>query len=319
ADSLFEAGDYSGALRQYDVVLLWDPANPHAGQRLAECRYRIEINEGRQSFDENEYVAALYRARLALQIKHGDTEAMALVSKCQLRIEENADRSQMIASVLRSAIDRYADGRYVEAEAGFQEVLRMDPENRLAAEYEYKSRTNVQNAIHRLVLRSRSLAERGQYGSAIASLEEALRLQPNGNIKADLLVLRQRQRDAAASTKASTALRKTRPPSSERTAISKALENRYESGLRHLEKGDFDRAARDLLEVWTVEPRYRNVSDVLTRSYLFMGMKVYSEERYEDAIRIWEKVLAIDPGNAKAQRYLRKTREEAGRLSGGQQ
>ena len=244
---------------------------------------------------------------------------MALVSKCQLRIEENADRSQMIASVLRSAIDRYADGRYVEAEAGFQEVLRMDPENRLAAEYEYKSRTNVQNAIHRLVLRSRSLAERGQYGSAIASLEEALRLQPNGNIKADLLVLRQRQRDAAASTKASTALRKTRPPSSERTAISKALENRYESGLRHLEKGDFDRAARDLLEVWTVEPRYRNVSDVLTRSYLFMGMKVYSEERYEDAIRIWEKVLAIDPGNAKAQRYLRKTREEAGRLSGGQQ
>ena len=47
-----------------------------------------------------------------------------------------------------------------------------------------------------------------------------------------------------------------------------------------------------------------------------MGMRKYSQEHYTDAIRIWEKILAIDPSNVKAQRYLQKTREESNRLSG---
>ena len=87
-------------------------------------------------------------------------------------------------------------------------------------------------------------------------------------------------------------------------------------GIRHFEKGSFESAAKELMEVWTAAPTYRDVTKPLSKSYLFLGMKFYSEERYDEAIRIWEKILAVDPGNVKAQRYLQKTREEVSRLSG---
>jgi tetratricopeptide (TPR) repeat protein len=318
ADGLFDAGDYPGALTQYDAVLLWDPENEHAAARHHECRFRIEISEGRSLFAGEDYVAALYRFRRALQLDPDDVEAAELVAECQRKIEEDSDRALMIDQMVRSAIDLYAEGRYSEAQAAFEEILRIDPKNQLAYEYEHKSRTNVQNAVQGLILRARAQADRGQYGSAIATLQQALEFAPdNEQIRSEILILSQResraQEELTSAPATQTTLRQPDPVPANRAA----LDAKYEQGLRYFEDGEFERATRELLEVWTVAPTYRNVSDPLTRAYLFLGMKVYSDERYDDAIRIWEKILAIDPGNSKAQRYLQKTREEASRLTEG--
>ena len=95
-----------------------------------------------------------------------------------------------------------------------------------------------------------------------------------------------------------------------------ALEAKYRRGLEYFEQGQFQAAANLLMEVWSVAPAFRNATDLLTKAYLYMGMKLYSEERYDEAIRLWERILTIDPGNTKAKRYLSRTREEASRLTG---
>jgi hypothetical protein len=43
-------------------------------------------------------------------------------------------------------------------------------------------------------------------------------------------------------------------------------------------------------------------------------MDLYAENRYREALEIWEKILTIDPDHAKAVRYINKTREELSRL-----
>jgi Tfp pilus assembly protein PilF len=93
------------------------------------------------------------------------------------------------------------------------------------------------------------------------------------------------------------------------------LQPKYSEGLRYFENGDFDRAVRRLHEVWVIEPNFHNVTEILTKAYLFIGMKQYSEENYRDAIVTWERALTVDPGNVKAKRYLRKAKDEASRLS----
>jgi len=323
ADSLFDAGDYEGALAQYDVVLLWEPGDEHARRRHTECRYRVEFAAGDSLFTSGDYVAALYRFHQALQIRPDDADALARVAACQGKIDANTDRAQMIDNMLRGAIDLYASKRYAEAQAGFEEVLRISPDNRIAKEYQYKSRTNVKNDVQRHILRSRTYADKKQYGSAIAELEAALVHGPSDQVRAELQTLRLRQQ-AGLNQPEDTAPVHTRKdrvasdPVPRSTRANEALEARYDAGLRLFEAGDFERASHKLLEVWTVAPNHRNVSEVLARSYLFLGMKVYSEEKYDEAIRIWEKILVIDPGNSKAQRYLQKTREESARLTEGQ-
>jgi tetratricopeptide (TPR) repeat protein len=316
ADSLFDGGDFEGALDQYEVVLVWAPDDARAQQRHEHCLYRVELAHGRELLDQGDYLAALYRLKQAALINPGDPLAAELVAQCQRGINDAADRTRMVDHMTRSSIDLYAEGRYVEALAGFEEVVRLDPNNQLAREYEQKSHANIQNAVQRLVLRARSRADRGEFTAAISDIEEALGFRPGDpTLTAELEELQRRRRSAiesrreAAMTGGST--RHSTP-----TVDTKILDAKFERGMKHFEAGRFEDAARELLEVWSVAPDFRNVTDPLSRAYLFMGMQVYSEERYDEAIRIFEKIVAIDPANLKAQRYLHKTREEASRLTG---
>lgn len=325
ADSLYDAGTVEEAMDQYDMVLLWDPMNVRAAKRYDQCRYEVEVARGRQLFEEGDYVAALYRLRQAAQTNSSDPSVGGLIAECQRRISEAQDRSRLVDRLLKDAIDLYAEGRYGEALTGFQEILRVEPGNRLAREYEYKSQTNISNAVQRQVLRSRAHADRGRYGAAIDALEKALALAPQDeDIRSEIELLRQRQKQQQRTDERQTSV--AREPTTARglerasgqTRVdTRVLDAKFERGVKFFEQGQFEDAARELMAVWTVAPAHRDVARPLTRAYLFLGMKVYSEERFEDAIRIWEKILAIDPGNDKAQRYLQKTREEARRLTGG--
>jgi tetratricopeptide (TPR) repeat protein len=314
ADSLFGAGDFEGALDQYEVVLVWSPDDTHARRRHEHCRYRVELARGQELLSQGDYLPALYRLKQAAAINPDDPLAAELVAECQHRIDEAADRTRMVDDMTRGAIDLYAEGRYPEALAGFEEILRIDPDNRLAREYEQKSHANIQNVVQRLLVRARARADRGEFTPAISDIEEALHYRPGDAMLTDELAELQRRRRSAIEDRRQAA---SKPATRTSPAVdTKILDAKFERGMRHFEAGRFDAAARELLEVWSVAPNYRNVTDPLTRAYLFMGMQVYSDERYDEAIRIFEKILAIDPSNLKAQRYLDKTREEASRLTG---
>jgi len=167
----------------------------------------------------------------------------------------------------------------------------------------------VQDAKRALELEAAKLADRGDFTSAIASLRDALRLAPGDEAIMARIDALERKRTAEAAPA---------PPS--RTAPVKstvdvaALEPKFNEGLRFFEKGDFDAAVVRLQEVWTVAPDFHNVRELLAKTYLFIGMKMYSEERYGEAITTWERALTVDPGNPKARRYLLKAREEESRL-----
>jgi tetratricopeptide (TPR) repeat protein len=319
ADSLFAAGDYERARDQFEMALVWEPDNPRASARARRCRYYLHIRTGQELSAQDDHLTALYHFKQAAALSPGDAAAAELVTACERRIAEFSDRSRLIEQTLKNAIDLYAESRYVAALSGFEEVLRLKPDHRLAKEYAYKTRANIGNVVQHLRLQARSFADRGQYDSAAAALRQALAYLPDDEqLRAELAGVEQKRaheqaRGGAARTSPSAG---ERPPASRPPIDADALDEKFERGIRHFDAGEFEQAAGLLAAVWTVAPDYRNVTEPLTRAYLFMGMQVYSQERYAEAIRIWERILAIDPANVKAQRYLQKTREEASRLSG---
>ena len=88
------------------------------------------------------------------------------------------------------------------------------------------------------------------------------------------------------------------------------MHNKYAGGRNYYNKGDFERAIGTLEPVWVWNPGYEQVASYLTRSLLLSGLEFYAEQHYTEAIDRWDRALAVDPGNDKAERYLARAREE---------
>ena len=322
ADVLFARGEYSRAEGQYELALLWDAGNDRARSQIRICKYRQELSDAEQLMDRGDYLEALYRLRQALVHTPGDPDATALIAECNQRVREQEDHSEMINRMLKRSIDLYASRRFVEAQAGFREILNLDPNNTLAKEYEHKSYANIQSAKQRLIVEANNLADRGDFVGAANVLQQALRYDPNDNNITtrigeleEMRLRAERRRKQLAQSQSLPGVMSASQPTRRNTEDVVALESTYSEGLQNFEKGDFDVAVRRFQEIWVAAPDFHSVTELLTKAYLFMGMKKYSEENYEEAIVIWEKALTVDPDNSKAKRYLQKAKEEASRLS----
>jgi tetratricopeptide (TPR) repeat protein len=316
ADSLFGEARYGEAATQYELALLWDSDNQRTRPRLETCRYYQAMGRAQALISEQQYLEALYQLRMALAHSPNDPEATSLIEECNTRIRAHEDHAEMIERMMKQSIDLYASRRFVESNAGFREILNLDPENKLAKEYEQKSYTNIQNQKQSAVVEANGLVDKAEYAAAVSVLERALRLDPgDDHLRNRIKELQARQSQADRLRERESKDTPVQVPPARPTADAGVLQPKYSEGLEAFEKGDFDGAVRRLHEVWLVDPGYHNVTELLTKAYLFIGMKQYSEEDYQQAIVTWERALIVDPDNLKAKRYLRKAREEANRLS----
>ena len=350
ADSLFAAGDYEAAASAYATALMWDPEDEPVRDALSRARYLAEIARGDSLAARGDWSAAFYRYRAAQRRRPGDGAAERRIAECRRRLDAQAGRERTIDAMIRAAIDLYASGRFLEARSAFDDVLAIDPDNAVARDYAAKAHARVEAAVQRAVLDARAAAERGRFDDALDALTAARAAWGDDPRLVDATRrIGEQRRAARARAHADRAERSTppereenarapegaagaAPPSPTTTAPSsgstgrtrpaaaprdtRALDARFERGVRALEAGRFDEAARELAAVWSVAPAYRGVTEPLVRAWLLAGMRAYAGGDYAAAIRSWEKVLSVSPDNAKARRYLRRAREEAGRLTG---
>jgi tetratricopeptide (TPR) repeat protein len=318
ADSLFAAGDAEGAALSYERVLLWDPDNAAAEKRLAESNYRQSVSLAGKAVDAENWVEGRFHSNRALSYAPGDSAASALAAVCSERMKAAEHDQALLAELLKSSIDLYAERRFAEALSGFEEALRVVPKNRLALEYADKCRATVGDTVRRARADAAARAKRGDYDGALLALDSVREYQFfDPAIAKEIESYKAKRREAALSEAApATGAADTPPATIPPTGDGKALDQRYRAGVAAFDAGRFQQAADSFLKVWTAQPDYYNTADLLTKAYLFVGMGAYSDGKYPEAIEAWQRALTVDPDNSKAKRYLSKTREEMQRLEG---
>ena len=314
-DSLFVLEEYGKAVSRFEMALLWDPDNDHAIDYVTKSRYRQAISLAEQSIDDDDYVQGLFHANRALSFVPADSTASKLSRRCNEEIETAQNKQAFLLELLKTSIDLYADRRFADALTGFEETLRISPDNSLAREYRGKCRMSIDEHVGRLQSNAAARAATANYDGAIAALESALVYKPNDpGILGEIDNYKNRRREAARVALQPTPVKEIVIPK-ERSVGDKMLDQNYRRGMKLFDEGDFDEAIKSFLKVWTVDPDYYNVSALLTKAYLFVGMRLYADYKYTEAIEMWQKSLAIDPGNNKAKRYLSKADEELQKLS----
>jgi tetratricopeptide (TPR) repeat protein len=308
-DSLFALGQYDKAAARFESALLWDPGNEHAEEYLARSDYNRLVEQGFIAMGREDYVQALFNYRQALELMPDDSDAREKIDLCNQEIIASQNSAALVNNLLKTSIDLYANREFTSALAGFDELTRLDPSNELAADYRLKCLMQIEEIVQKHLRDSQIAVDRGDYQSAIAELEQALTYEPsNGLIKERIAKLERERRKAAASVMEPTAKPTTTATPSPVNA--EELEGKYKRGMTHFNDGRFDLAVGLFMEVWTADANFHDVGPLLTKSYLLIGMRLYSQDQYEGAIETWKKALAIDPNNVKVRRYLRRVGAE---------
>jgi len=79
-------------------------------------------------------------------------------------------------------------------------------------------------------------------------------------------------------------------------------------------QGRWDEALRNWELVWSEDPGYRGVADLLEEEYRVHGLDAFARGRTAEAVAFWEKALRIDPTDRKTRAYLEHAQSQQSRL-----
>jgi tetratricopeptide (TPR) repeat protein len=199
AINMFNISQDRGAIArsdlQDDLVALRTEAQNAESQRAARLvRSEIEDLLARAGvlFRSNQYDEALTQlAQAGVAAERLDPEAQRRVRELQDQIREHktalertAERTRRIEAGLAQGRVRLGEGQPTEATRHFDEVLALDPANRIAQEGKRDAQTQIRaqkdrETLQRAYEEGKALFEAGRYDSAVGPLTDAAALPSN--------------------------------------------------------------------------------------------------------------------------------------------
>ena len=221
---------------------------------------------------------------------------------------------RIVENMFARSLDYYTNRQWDEAMSGFEQVLELAPGHALATEYVDKTGRKIQKEYERMLARVDRLSTEKRYAAAIEELRLGMKRYPGDPVIAARLETVEAQRNADAERERAAVTEQIRTA---RTSVAdEKLRPAYERGVEYFGLGNFRGAIGEWERIWKDNPRFENVADYLIKAYQYRGMELYANHAYEDALEMWERILLVDPDNAKAHRYIKRTKEELSSLEG---
>jgi len=292
-------------------------------QRLArEQEIKERLTEARRYFEEGDYIQAQieFSAVLKLDAENGEAREKLELAKqkseeeqmrlLQERIErETLEKEQIeldlyIRNHWQKGLAHYERGQYEEAIDEWNLVLKKDPNHQLAMEWRDRALTDLRNEVKSLIRQAETHAANHRYMEAIRLLDKAK--QQN---------LEEMRLDDDIDAKI--------------RHYSKALssDQLYTKGLNHYDNREYGKAAEMFEEALGLDPTNKVIKDFyekakarasatntelppeLKQKY-FSGLNLSSKGQYEEALKIFENILEVQPNNKRVLLAIDKTKEK---------
>src|SRR5262249_6828365 len=179
-----------------------------------------------------------------------------------------------------------------------------------------RTRDRIAQKTQSQLEQARHLLDAGSLDDAAAVLTEVASLDPQADglatLQTTLRQAREAQRAEARASAPTPARTRSAEPSRPRLSA-RELDQLYHRGLDAMNRHDSEEATRYWELVWAANPKYGAVSEYLTREYLTRGMEAFAAGRLSAAVESWERVLRIDPNNARAAAYVSRAQKQISR------
>ncbi|GEM_PF-6162449 len=156
AKSFIEREDYAKAAGKLKEAIETYPPHKEANELLSEIHDKVDvlIEEGRDDVVNQRYGSAKEKFTEALAIQPNNIVAQQYLNRIKSKIEQH------VKNLLKQAEQDYKEENYKNALMAFREVLKLDPNNKQAAEGVAECESQLADEIHE------------KYNSAMAHLDE---------------------------------------------------------------------------------------------------------------------------------------------------
>lgn len=260
---------------------------------LRKKRIKLLLQEGKYHLQVKNYTLAIERFENVLSWDEENYEARELLQKARLEmlLEERGGLLEV--------------GEYERALELLHQAKDLDPQNKridghieatLEAIRKREWTYIEQERVWELYAQASEQIRRLNLYRAVGILEEILELDPdNSFIKDRLKELRLKIASVAV------------VPMVEITAD---IISTYEAGVAAIDAGRLNEGISLLEGVYSQVGGYESTVSKLNDGYFYLGMDSYSRGRLREAIGYWQRILALDPGDAQAVKLIDKAQKE---------
>jgi tetratricopeptide (TPR) repeat protein len=336
AKKLFVSGKYERSRRLWESLLEIVPADEEASLYLSKIDFKIRENErllalaesyfqsGVRLFRDERFNEAIDQFENAVAMDFKVSEAREYIAEIEKKIgerelEEQKRRTEQVAKLLREGIKYYNLNDYKRSLAVLNEGLKLDPENSQIREYIVRdiialkreeelavsSRSPFYELVENLNRLGSQAYSRGEYTVAVKHFEQILLIFPF-NERARLNLTK--------------ALSKTDP-----SLVQDILASMYREAQQLLEGGSDREAHAKLKLILEVDPDFEEARTLLAdlireqerekpviterdreqaRELYMYGLGLYRSEKLEEAAKICQQAIELDPEFVEARVFL---------------
>lgn len=249
-------------------------------------RIQTLLQRAQQNEAQSEWKIALGVYENILQIQPDHALALAKAAELKRRLARNAQR------YYTRGVSAFNAGDFQKAEQLFRTALSMQASHAGARRYLRKIAATATDKSDALITEAQNFIDQGEWQKAAVTADSALAINPDSEAASEI------KSTAAGMIQAEKLLS---------TARDQYAEGRYLDAMESLDKlleiNKEDSAANELLKECQKQ-LYARVDDYYNR-----GIELYTEEKYQQAIRMWDFVLRINPYHKGALDYQKKARE----------
>jgi tetratricopeptide (TPR) repeat protein len=280
AERLESAGDWAGALEQWQMVLGYMPEDPDATAAAEQAREQVLARQ-----------AAATR---------------------------NAENQAIIRTRFEQGLTFFEDQNYQGARSEWQAILAIDSTHVGASEYLQRTQDKIDEAVADHIRRARSLEQQNRLTEAIAEWNNVQQYEPNHR-EAARAIQRLRDRIQSVSRDYEAAQRQLRIVTLYNDALTYFNNGEYERTVANLDQllalqRDHEDAKRLRVLAQRKLTPLTEVEKARIRQLYLAGMQYFSKDEYARAITEWRKILEIDPSNESVQNNIREAEERLRQL-----
>lgn len=308
-------GDFDGALDALGLLNTLDPGRADASRLELEC----VTAKARKLEATEDFAAASLLWERALGVAAGDSLATAGLARCRAESDLRAQRTDQHRALFTRAMDAFAAEDLASARDGFDELLRVQPDDAEAGRMRERTVQAIARRAERLIAQATRAVRAGSLDAAQASIAEAQALTKDAEGLQPVIAALARARELASAAEAQRAVVRTGIPVAvaatpkTQQMTDREIEELYQRGISALRAQRSEDAVRYWELVWSSRPGYREAASLLKREYLTRGMEAFASGRLDEAMTLWERVLRVDPTDDRARGYLARAQEQRAR------
>lgn len=296
-----EKGDSADAIKDYDLALKLEPDNEEAliGKARTHASIVNKVNQlfqkGKEFLKNGDYFSAAENFKTAQKLTPNDPRIVAELMSI------SAGLSASVAGRLKEADSAMKNGNYSEAVATYEGIMAVDEKNIAAAEALAKAKKLWAEEIAGKTSSADAAYRQGKYKEAAHIYSEVLSVDKNNKYAKKMRDESRQRSDENLSALLKKAISEYNRGEAEDAAVN------FKKALS-LDPGNAT-AKRYLSMAEKPRPRRGGDSKEVEKLYL-KGIELYTEGKFTEAIRQWEKVLDIEPKHEKAALNIEKAKRK---------